>query len=145
MPGCSTSARCNLLRALGAEIVTTEPERGTRGALCLVQALAASGSSARLWLGVDGLEQSPLWGFAKGVALEHPRLRCAAVEVRGADALASAHMLCDEIPLDGNEEDRDGDQQRQHRADQPRPQLRQMFNQGGGAVINVVYVVVGAH
>ncbi|MEO0478106.1 MAG: cysteine synthase family protein [Planctomycetota bacterium] len=40
MPGCSTSARCNLLRALGAEIVTTEPERGTRGALERAEELA---------------------------------------------------------------------------------------------------------
>ncbi len=33
MPRGMASARCNLLRALGAELVFTEPERGIRGAL----------------------------------------------------------------------------------------------------------------
>ncbi len=33
MPECPTSTRCNLLRALGAEVVFTDPARGMRGAM----------------------------------------------------------------------------------------------------------------
>ncbi|MBI3243488.1 MAG: SDR family NAD(P)-dependent oxidoreductase [Chloroflexi bacterium] len=60
-------------------------------ALHLVQALAASGSQSRLWLVTRGAQavngsplavaQSPLWGLGKVIALEHPELHCALIDL----------------------------------------------------------------
>ncbi|MGB0128513.1 MAG: SDR family NAD(P)-dependent oxidoreductase, partial [Rhodocyclaceae bacterium] len=64
--------------------------------LGLVQALAGraydAGAMPRLWLATRGavatdnlarlaLAQSPLWGFARSLALEHPELRCTRVDL----------------------------------------------------------------
>ncbi|NWG15754.1 MAG: type I polyketide synthase [Chloroflexi bacterium] len=80
------------------------------GALHLLQALVASGMSdlPGLWLvtrgamPVDGApaapEQSPLWGLANTIFLEHPELRPVCVDLDPAqDAAASAQALAREI------------------------------------------------
>ncbi|HKV15593.1 MAG TPA: SDR family NAD(P)-dependent oxidoreductase, partial [Reyranella sp.] len=71
------------------------------GALHLVQALAETGSTARLWLvtqgavGIDGTEavpavaQASLWGVGAVARLEHPEWRCVRVDVDGLSALVA--------------------------------------------------------
>ncbi len=87
--------------------------------LYLVQALESSGISRlpRLWVITRGaqtvglglqspvLAQSPIWGLAKVVALEHPELRCSCVDLDPSDPSIDIRELFQEI--------RSGDQENQ--------------------------------
>jgi acyl transferase domain-containing protein/NADPH:quinone reductase-like Zn-dependent oxidoreductase/acyl carrier protein len=77
--------------------------RGVGSVLHLVQALAGSGRRLpRLWLvtrgaqpvtgEVPGLSQSPLWGLAKVIDLEHPDFACTCVDLDPADGDAAARL-----------------------------------------------------
>ncbi|MCC7360975.1 MAG: SDR family NAD(P)-dependent oxidoreductase [Anaerolineales bacterium] len=91
---------------------------GLVSALHLVQALAQTGwrDAPRLWLVtrgaqalspgqlVPGAAQSPLWGLARTLALEHAELACARVDLDPHGAPDEASALCREI-LAGSPED----------------------------------------
>ena len=47
-----------------------------------------------------GLARSPLWGFAKTVALEHPELRCTCIDIEGTDT----ESLTTELLADSQEQ-----------------------------------------
>ncbi|MBZ0285292.1 MAG: SDR family NAD(P)-dependent oxidoreductase [Anaerolineae bacterium] len=88
---------------------------GLGSALNLVKALAQTHSDAapRLWLVTRGAQaigqellmvaQSPLWGFGKTVALEHPELRPTRLDLDPASH-DDAHLLFDEIHLADSED-----------------------------------------
>jgi len=71
--------------------------------LHLVQALAKTNLSPRLWL-ITGLtqpvgkaahlqvQQTPLWGLGKAIALEHPELRCTCLDLDPSDAKTAAFV-----------------------------------------------------
>ncbi|HEY7768947.1 SDR family NAD(P)-dependent oxidoreductase, partial [Longimicrobium sp.] len=80
------------------------------GALHLVQALAREELRPRLWLVTRGAQpaggpvhaaQAPLWGLGRVIALEHPELACAAVDLDPADAADEAGALFGEIWREG--------------------------------------------
>ncbi len=88
--------------ALSEEASEKDRTLGCSGALHLVQALADSGETPRLWLATRGSQpvgdepvsaaQAPLWGLGKVVAVEHPEFGCARVdlsEASGAEEIAS--------------------------------------------------------
>jgi len=115
------------LDAPPAEASTTEQlvrtqEDGCGSALHLVQALGAAGlvEAPRLWLVTRGAQpviagedpvafhQAPLWGFGKVVALEHPELRCARVDLDPAPGEEASRALLDEVLAAGDGEDQVG-------------------------------------
>lgn len=91
--------------------------RGCLGALHLVQALASADlpTPPRVWIvtrgaalaGTEGepdaVMQAPLWGLRRAVALEHPELRCAAVDLDGSPREGVA--LLGELLDDGAEDE----------------------------------------
>jgi NADPH:quinone reductase-like Zn-dependent oxidoreductase/SAM-dependent methyltransferase len=95
--------------------LTGESREGCYGALQLVQALARRGERTALWLvtrgaqspdsgPVPGVNQATLWGLAKVVAIEHPELHCATVDLDpAADPAECAADLFREI-FDGSGE-----------------------------------------
>ncbi|MCP3097312.1 type I polyketide synthase [Myxococcus sp. K15C18031901] len=94
----------------GAEALTTARELGVESALHLTQALVASGfrDMPQVWLVTQGaqavapgerlehVEQAPLWGLGRVLALEHPELRCRSVDL-GARDEAQAVALAGEL------------------------------------------------
>jgi acyl transferase domain-containing protein len=79
---------------------------GCGSVLGLVQALAhaGGGESARLWLVTRGaqpvggeadlaLAQAPVWGLANTIALEHPELRCARIDLDPAASDTTAELV----------------------------------------------------
>jgi len=86
-------------------------QRDSEAALQLVQTLVrSSGTPPALWLvsrdsqavrgddRVAGFAQAGLWGFARVVALEHPELRCALIDLDGQQsATDQAEQLCAEL------------------------------------------------
>jgi NAD(P)-dependent dehydrogenase (short-subunit alcohol dehydrogenase family)/SAM-dependent methyltransferase/acyl carrier protein len=104
------------LDVLPADEITTSQlamaqSRGCRSVLYLVQALATARASraAKLWLVTRGaqpvgsepaplaVEQAPLWGMGKVIALEHPELHCARVDLSPAGGDDEVQALFDEI------------------------------------------------
>ncbi len=83
-------------------------------ALCLTQALANSGLTARLWFVTRGAqpageiapdaEQAPLWGFAKSVALEHPELHPVCIDLDPSSAADVAGDLLAALVASGGED-----------------------------------------
>lgn len=93
-------------------------DRGSIGVMHLVQALSARDGTAppRLWLvtrgaqpidGIDecGLVQSPLLGFGRVLANEHPELRCARVDVDPGRGSNSAELLLAEMLTEDREDE----------------------------------------
>ena len=77
------------------------------GALDVVHALVslARPNLPRLWLvGRDQIAQAALWGFRNVVALEHPELRCTAIDLGSESTEASAAILVDEMIAADNED-----------------------------------------
>jgi len=92
---------------------------GSLSVLGLVQALASAElrASPRLWVVTGGsqpagealadiqLAQTPVWGLCKSIAIEHPELRCARIDMsgcrRGSDEEA---LLVAEVLADGAED-----------------------------------------
>ena len=83
------------------------------GALHLAQAAARLGWAElpRLWLVTRGalvvqegervsLEQAPLWGLGRTIALEHPELRCTLVDIEASGAAPQA-LLAELLAADG--------------------------------------------
>ena len=76
---------------------------GCGSVLHLLQALGKTNLSPRLWL-VTGLtqpvsksaplqvQQAPLWGLGKAIALEHPELRCTFLDIDPSDAKTAAFV-----------------------------------------------------
>jgi acyl carrier protein len=91
---------------------------GCVSALHLVQALAQTGwrDAPRLCLVTRGaagaqLAQSPLWGFARTLALEHPEFRCTRVDLSAAGSPQELAWLCETCWSEESEQDiawRDG-------------------------------------
>jgi myxalamid-type polyketide synthase MxaB len=91
---------------------------GCDSVLELLRAIATSGSheSPRLWLVTRNavpagpekralaLEQSPLWGLGRVIALEHPELRCVRVDLDTLDEGAGAELLLSELAQPGRED-----------------------------------------
>lgn len=90
----------------------SETVKGVCGpALYLVQAMVAAGGSGLpgLWLVTRGAQavserpesiavaQSPLWGFGRTVALEHPELNCVLVDLDPSDPVNPARALVSEL------------------------------------------------
>jgi acyl transferase domain-containing protein/NADPH:quinone reductase-like Zn-dependent oxidoreductase/thioesterase domain-containing protein/acyl carrier protein len=88
--------------------------RGVHSALLLAQALKASAAAPRVWFATAGcapvsnsdaaaaaatFAQSPVWGLARVLALEAPKLRCSLVDVDGDAAAAprAAALLFAEV------------------------------------------------
>ena len=91
---------------------------GCRSVLYLVQALGAAGpwGTPRLWLVTRGaqpvgsepaplaVEQAPLWGMGKVIALEHPELHCTRVDLCPTGGDGEVQALFDEIARGGAED-----------------------------------------
>ena len=86
------------------------------GLLHLVQALVQHGATRapRLWLVTRGaqpvtdadpivLDQTPLWGLARTIALEVPQLQCSSIDLGAGPASAAAALLCREVLAAGPE------------------------------------------
>jgi acyl transferase domain-containing protein len=80
------------------------------GALHLVQALAHEGLGPRLWLVTRGSQpaggpvdaaQAPLWGLGRVIALEHPELHCACVDLDASAEDDDAGALFGELWREG--------------------------------------------
>ncbi len=96
--------------ATGAALEATQ-SLGCGSVLTLVQALAEleGPQVPRLWLVTRGaqaagtapaalqVQQAPLWGLARTIALEHPELRCACIDLDPADEPAAARLLAREL------------------------------------------------
>ena len=92
---------------------------GAHSVLTLVQALASlrRPRSPRLWVATSGVQpvpgrqtavdvtHSPLWGLGRVIALEHPHLRCARIDLDPAAAAnAQAQVLFSELTADDRED-----------------------------------------
>jgi phthiocerol/phenolphthiocerol synthesis type-I polyketide synthase C len=92
---------------------------GTASVLHLTQALTLAGWSAppRLWLVTGGAQvvnaddvsvtvaSAPLWGMGRSIALEHPELRCARVDLPAHPGPEDVSALARELWADGSEAD----------------------------------------
>jgi polyketide synthase 12 len=90
------------------------PVRGWDSALAITQAVAASGCRPRLWIVTRGAEpaggpapvavqQAPLTGLARAVALEHPELRCTTIDLDPFGDDRDAMLLGAELRSDDTE------------------------------------------
>ena len=96
---------------------------GTGSVVHLAQALIKTGAAAppRLWVVTEGarqlnslpapidIAQAPVWGLGKVVALEHPELRCARIDLEAG--AAGIQQLFEEVLSDDEEDEiafRDG-------------------------------------
>ncbi|WAS96619.1 type I polyketide synthase [Nannocystis punicea] len=106
------------LRSLEGDCEVAEAlARGCDSALHTVQALVEVGSrdAARLWLVTRGAQaiggappevgQAPLLGLARVVAMEHPELRCARVDLDPARPADEAALLMGELLADAAEDE----------------------------------------
>ena len=92
----------------------TAMDLGCISALHLVQAWSGGPQRPRLWFVTSGavavgdsrvqLAQSPLWGFGRVLALEHPELPCSRVDLDPRSPL-DAHPLLDELMANDRAED----------------------------------------
>jgi len=93
----------------GLELLQSAHSTGTGGLLYLTQALAKTSQIAtpRLWVVTAGVQQigsparvhlaqSPAWGLAKVIALEHPELHCKMIDL-DPNSAADIQNLVDEI------------------------------------------------
>ncbi len=85
--------------------------RGAVGVLSLVQALGAQRwtEPPRLWIATRGAQvlgtgstpasigQAPIWGLTRGIALEHPELRCVRVDLDPEPQAEEAQALLEEV------------------------------------------------
>ncbi|MGK7875763.1 MAG: amino acid adenylation domain-containing protein [Xenococcaceae cyanobacterium] len=76
---------------------------GCGSVLHVVQALAQTNLSPRLWLVTGGtqpagtpaplqVQQAPLWGLGKAIALEHPELHCTCLDLDPSDAKTASSV-----------------------------------------------------
>ena len=85
--------------------------------LHLVQATTDHGQSPRLWLVTRNaistgsmsaclaVSQAPLWGLGKVIAMEHPELRCAQIDLDpSTGTIANVDALLEEFRVDGRED-----------------------------------------
>lgn len=126
---------CSGLLALVSDILKTYPDDPPQ--LCLVTRGAASLSSDR---GGKGLAQSAVLGMARTIAMEHPELRCARIDIDGTPA--SLECVANELALrDGEEETayREGRRYapRLRRAAAPPPQLQRWMVSSPGSLENL--------
>lgn len=91
---------------------------GAATLLHLAQALVAAGSTTtpRLWTVTAGTQggsrrapasvsQSPIWGLAKVISLEHPELQCTRIDVEPQDEQnAAEHIVAEVLAPDGEEQ-----------------------------------------
>ncbi len=49
------------------------------------------------------LDQTPLWGMARTVALEYPKLRCSGIDLCAHPKTEDVALLCQELLADGPE------------------------------------------
>jgi SAM-dependent methyltransferase/acyl carrier protein len=87
-----------------------------RSALALTQAVARSATRPRLWIVTRGAQpagskrhplgllQAPLWGLGKVIALEHPELHCARVDLDPSAEASSSELLVSELLSSGPED-----------------------------------------
>jgi len=104
----------------GSAASLVDTQRASLGSLLtLVQGLGAqsfaTGTTPRLWIATRGAQavhdgddvnplQAPVWGFAKVIALEHPELRTARIDLDAqADLDTQAAALWQAIAADGDE------------------------------------------
>jgi acyl transferase domain-containing protein/acyl-CoA synthetase (AMP-forming)/AMP-acid ligase II/NADPH:quinone reductase-like Zn-dependent oxidoreductase/NAD(P)-dependent dehydrogenase (short-subunit alcohol dehydrogenase family)/acyl carrier protein len=95
---------------------------GTTSVLHLTQALTLAGLSdpPRLWLVTNGAQMvaadvdtggsvnvaaAPLWGMGRSIALEHPELRCARIDLPARPGPDEVSALARELRADGSEAD----------------------------------------
>ncbi|RKZ93723.1 MAG: short-chain dehydrogenase [Candidatus Parabeggiatoa sp. nov. 1] len=88
---------------------------GCGSVLHLVQSLAQADSFPRLWLVTQGsqpvsaaplqIQQSPLWGLGKVIALEHPELQCVRLDIDSDADTNDIRALFEEIVSPDNKED----------------------------------------
>lgn len=87
----------------------------TGNALNLAKALASAQTQGRLFMITRGavstngsealnLSHSPLWGFGRSLALEHPELRCTRIDLDKHDDAGSIDLLVEEILADHPED-----------------------------------------
>ncbi len=98
--------------------VLAAQDRGARSSLALLQALlSAKNFHARnVWLVTRAAQpcgetpaplafaQAPLWGMGRGLALEHPELRCVRVDIGPYDDAGNAQLLLRELFAESEED-----------------------------------------
>ncbi len=103
--------------ALDGEAIEAALSRGPDSVLATVQALSemACRDAPRLWLvtrgaqpaggGAMAVAQSPLVGLGRVIAMEHPELRCALVDLDPAGSTREVERLLAEITADGDDQE----------------------------------------
>ncbi|WP_194867533.1 type I polyketide synthase [Pseudoalteromonas sp. PPB1] len=99
------------------DTITEDLTCGVLSVAYAIQAISKVGipGRPRLWLVTAGAQaagelehlsvaQSPLLGFAKGIAIEHPEFRCCRIDLSESSSPLEVSLLCEEIYSD-NEED----------------------------------------
>jgi acyl transferase domain-containing protein len=99
---------------MDVDVLRTAQRHTLGAALSLTQAMVESGSIARPWLitggaqPADGMAPAPsqatIWGFGRSVALEHPELRCALLDLEPAPASDLATRILAEIAAEDTED-----------------------------------------
>jgi acyl transferase domain-containing protein/acyl-CoA synthetase (AMP-forming)/AMP-acid ligase II/acyl carrier protein len=100
--------------ALSGEALAAAQERGVVGLLHLVQALAANGTSPRLWVVTRGAQavvdgdaasvaQAPVWGLGRTLANEHPELRFTLIDFDPTPSAGDFPRLVSALGADTNE------------------------------------------
>jgi len=94
--------------------LTDAQAHGSQSALALAQALASTGSSPKLYLVTRGtqsvhgeqtqVEQSPLWGLGKSIALELPELNCTRIDLDSQGTAHEAEQLLQTLLTAGAED-----------------------------------------
>ncbi|MDI1477097.1 type I polyketide synthase [Polyangium sp. y55x31] len=105
--------------ATTTDTLVADQRHGSVSLLHLAQALVRLGGrdTPRLWITTQGAQvasaagpppsvaQAALWGMARTIALEHPELDCARVDLDpSGDTLRSAQAILDEILVNGRED-----------------------------------------
>jgi acyl transferase domain-containing protein/NADPH:quinone reductase-like Zn-dependent oxidoreductase/SAM-dependent methyltransferase/acyl carrier protein len=97
-----------------AQLAAT-PGYGVVSALYVAQALVSQGTPPPMWIVTRGAQavdaedavlspaQSPMWGFAKALALEHPELRCVCVDLAPTSTASEIDALHSELLESGTE------------------------------------------
>jgi len=114
--GAAPSAVVHLRSVEAGGTIEAALRRGVDGALHTLQAIAAMGwrDTPRLWLVTRGAqalggpvacEQAPVLGLGRVIAMEHPELRCARVDLDPRAGEGDAEVLAAEVGADDGEEE----------------------------------------
>jgi acyl transferase domain-containing protein/acyl-CoA synthetase (AMP-forming)/AMP-acid ligase II/acyl carrier protein len=90
-------------------------QRNCQSTLHVIQALANTAETPRLWLVTQGSQaiapdssinpaHAPLWGMGNVIALEHPEWRCTRIDLNAVDPSEAAKTLFEELWADGPED-----------------------------------------